>query len=134
MTAGERLPDPDGEARVRVAFRLLVLFLVLLTIDAGLWFAADFGAMVPPSEGKTGERLYFTAVTALGPISWTVHGFGIRIRTEDDVTALALAVFLAALPTLAILSPHRRWLQPLAILAVVAWFLAGPTRTSLRVP
>jgi hypothetical protein len=128
------MSDGDTQtSRWRVVRQLATLFLVLLSIDGCFWFVVDFGAMVPASEGSFAERLYFTIVSALGPLAWVVHGFGVRIRYADDFGAIALSLGLLAVVTIAVRYSPYRWLRLPAMAAILVWFAAGCLRTSLRI-
>lgn len=110
-----------------------ILFLGLFVLNALFWFLADFGSFVPASNGPFEERLYFTIVSAVGPLAWCVRGLALDIDLFEDIGVLCWLVALSMSPIASLFYPRSRILRVLAVISIVIWFVAGCGRTTLRI-
>lgn len=120
--------DDHDRGRGRLQSRLLLLFAGLAIMDLLFWVGARFETFMPPSAGPWQERVYYAAITALGPVAMMAMGF--EWARRDGLIALSLIVVTVAF---ALRWPRVEALRYLAYLAIFTWWFLGFGVAAIRI-
>jgi hypothetical protein len=120
--------DECDHGRRQLRSRILLVFAAFAFLDVLYWVTAPFESFMPPSDGPWKERVYFAAVTAMGPVALRFMGF--EWARTDGLIALGLIVVAVGF---ALRWPQVAALRYVAYAAIVVWWFLGFGVAAIRI-